>query len=221
MALMQKVFDYILKNCSIPNPESYKKCLIYRTEHFIRRLGWRVLFFLQKKNDESSDSDSDSDTPPTNYYGFPSPISPPVVPELASFETDLWRLVDSVNFTDHRSNFQKRLLFDLRNIKKCKNIVVPADKTRNYYEVKPERYEELLNNNITANYKKCDTDLAKTINNEARNLAVDINIDNYYCVQVMSNTDAFIYLKDYKPNFENNTKCRPAKPQLGKVSSKM
>ena len=39
--------------------------------------------------------------------------------------------------------------------------------------MKPERYEELLNNNITANYKKCNTDLdlANAVKSEARKLS--------------------------------------------------
>ena len=46
-----------------------------------------------------------------------------------------------------------------------------------------------------------------------------LNISNR--VDPMSKTNAFISLKDHKPDFENNPKCRlinPAKSQLGKVS---
>ena len=82
----------------------------------------------------------------------------------------MWRLIDSVKFSDYRSKFQKQLLFDVKNIKKSRNIVVPADKTRNYYEVNPRKYEEMLMNNITANYKKCDLDMANIIKRTFRTI---------------------------------------------------
>ena len=51
-------------------------------------------------------------------------------------------------------------------------------------------------------HKKCDTDLASVVNTEARKIAEDLCIDNR--VQVMSNTLAFITLKDHKHNFEKD-----------------
>ena len=99
---------------------------------------------------------------------------------------------------------------------------MPADKTRNFYEVKPEKYESLLRNNITANYRKSSVSIANDVNKEAKVLAERLEIDDR--VEVMSKTNAFITVKDHKPNFQTDTKCRlinPAKPQIGKVSSQM
>ena len=90
---------------------------------------------------------------------------------------------------------------------------MPADKTRNYYEVEPEKYETMLHNNITDNYKKCEQNETKNINREARDLARKLEIADR--VEVMSQNNAFITVKDHKPNFQTNTKCRlinPAKP---------
>ena len=67
--------------------------------------------------------------------------------------------------------------------------MVPADKTRNYYEVNPKKYEDMLRNNITVNYKKCDSDLVTTINMEAKKLSENIGIADR--VEVMSHTSAF------------------------------
>ena len=105
MELTQKVFDYSLKNCPIPHPETYLKSLIHKTEQFLKRLRWRVFFHLKEKDDLSSDEEEDDFTPPTEFYGFPSPRTPPFIPELAGFEADLWLLVDSVEFTEDRNNF--------------------------------------------------------------------------------------------------------------------
>ena len=79
-----------------------------------------------------------------------------------------------------------------------------------------------MRNNITANYKKCTSDMVADINIEASALAKSINMADR--IEGMSQTNAFILLKDHKVNFNTDTKSRlinPAKPQLGKVSSQM
>ena len=43
-------------------------------------------------------------------------------------------------------------------------------------------------------------------------------------VECLAKQSAFITIKDHKPNFENNTKCRlinPAKSEIGKISKKL
>ena len=220
MDLKRKVFDYSLKNSPIPHPEQYTKCLIHKTESFITRLRWRAIFHLQDIENESS-SDDDNDTTKT-HFGFNSPNTPSTVPELKSFEQDLWSLVDSVSFSEKRTNFQKVLQKDAGEIRKSKNIIVPADKTSNFYEVTPEKYENMVKNNITAVYKKAETNMAADINKEAKKLAKKLEIADR--VEVMSETEAFITIKDHKQNFLTDTKCRlinPAKPQIGKVSSQL
>ena len=101
-------------------------------------------------------------------------------------------------------------------------MLVPADKTSNLYEVEPEKYETLLRNNITVNYRHAEKNMADDINREARKLAVSLDIADR--VEIMSKNNAFILLKDHKSNFNTDTKCRlinPAKPEMGKVSSQM
>ena len=223
MDLKRKFFDYSLKNSPIPHPEHYMKCLIHKVEGFITRIRWRTIFHLQEvENMENPPSDDDSDTPANNHFGFPSQNSPGPVPELEGFESDLWSLVDSVRFSDKKTNFQKMLQKDAAEIRKSKNVIVPADKTSNFYEVKPEKYETMLRDNITAVYKKAESDMATDINREAKKLATTLELEDR--VEVMSESEAFITIKDHKPNFLTETKCRlinPAKPQMGKVSSQL
>ena len=64
--------------------------------------------------------------------------------------------------------------------------------------------------------------MAQDVNLEARGLAEKLKIADR--VQVMTQDNSFISIKDHKPHFQTNTKCRlinPAKPQLGKVSSQI
>ena len=58
----------------------------------------------------------------------------------------------------------------MRNIGKCKNLVVPPDKTSNFYEISVIEYGKLLINNITKDYEKCNDSTLNEINLEAKNL---------------------------------------------------
>ena len=80
-------------------------------------------------------------------------------------------------------------------------------------------YNKLLTQNVTKTYKHAQQNCFEEIEKERQNIANMLNISNR--VDPMSKTNAFISLKDHKPDFENNPKCRlinPAKSQLGKVS---
>ena len=234
MALKQKVINYSLKNCPTPSTDTYMKSLIDKTESFIRRLRWKTIFFKkaveekrkkqkQQPNDGIAADDSIEESQPDNtHFGFNSPRAPPEVEELKGFEHDLWNLVDSVEFSDIKSKFQKEIQKDVKNICKSKKMLVPADKTSNLYEVDPSKYETLLRNNITSHYKHADANMEAEVNLEARKLAEALDIADR--VEVMSKSNAFITLKDHKPNFQSDTKCRlinPAKSEMGKVSSQM
>ena len=50
-----------------------------------------------------------------------------------------------MSFSDKKTNFQKTLQKYAEEICKSKNIIVPADKTSNFYESTPEKYESMLN----------------------------------------------------------------------------
>ena len=56
-------------------------------------------------------------------------------------------------------------------IRGSNDLLIKADKTSNYYRMKPENYEELLHNNITKTYKKIDDSLATSIEKKSRNIA--------------------------------------------------
>ena len=85
-----------------------------------------------------------------------------------------------------------------------------------------DEYKELLNNNITKDYKKADDKLANDITKKDKKVATKLEIDDrVYCT---SKRESFLTIKDHKPNFMNNPKCRvlnPCKPELGKVSKQM
>ena len=84
------------------------------------------------------------------------------------------------------------------------------------------RYEKILNENITKDYRKAETNHTKSINMECKQHAVDLKIENK--MEKITERNAFISIKDHKSNFPNNIQCRlinPARNNLGKVTQRI
>ena len=128
-------FFYSLKNIPIPSPESYTAKLIEKVESLIKRMRWRAFFFLENGETEERQQE--------NHHGFKTRKCPPKVEELDEFEEDLLTMIEEVRFRNTTNRFQQRLKEDIRKIRKSRNIIVPADKTRNMYEVSEQQYEKL------------------------------------------------------------------------------
>ena len=80
-------------------------------------------------------------------------------------------------------------------------------------------YKKLLRDNVTSTYKIAEPELENHINYEAKTIAEKLNLSER--IEVIAHKDAYITIKDHKPNFENNPKCRlinPAKSNLGRIS---
>ena len=104
-------------------------------------------------------------------------------------------------------------------INSSKKAFIPADKSRNYYEMDMESHNKLYTENITKTYKKLDETIYTKINHETKLFAEKLGISEK--VKCLAKSNAFITIKDHKEDFLNNPKCRPinpAKPELGKVS---
>ena len=87
------------------------------------------------------------------------------------------------------------------------------------YGLDPKEYDKLLNNNVTKSYKKSNIKTVNEINKEANVLIGKLKINDR--VQCIAQNEAFITIKDHKPNFPNNIACRllnPCKSEIGKVS---
>ena len=98
-------------------------------------------------------------------------------------------------------------------------MIIPADKTTNYYLVDKDDYLELRNKNITKDYKKAGDKLFEETTKADLKIASELNIADR--VHITSKQDWFVNLKDHKPNFHKNPKCRlinPTKSFLGRVA---
>ncbi len=215
----QVYLNYSLKNIPIPSINSYKKKLIGKVEDVIKRMRWKAFFFLKEKSNEIDEEKTDIDT--TNY-GFKSKKCPPQIEELRPFEDDMMKMIESVQGKRAYSKFQETLRQDIRKIRNSTKMLIPADKTRNLYELDKSKYDKLLEQNITKSYKCTSETAYADINMEAKAIAEELNIDDR--MEVMAKKEAFISLKDHKENFENTLPCRlinPAKSEMGRVSKKI
>ena len=85
-------------------------------------------------------------------------------------------MVQKVEFRTTRNRFQTELLKIVRDVGKCKNLIVPSDKIANFYEVPVGEYRKLLNDNITKDQEKCNGRTLNDINLEAKNLTSNLKI---------------------------------------------
>ena len=94
-----------------------------------------------------------------------------------------------------------------------------ADKSKNMYKIKPSKYQEILRDKITDNYKIDYNDAIDQINDDTSKFASKLHIEDR--LGKFKKKDAYILFKDHKPNFENKLQSRlidPSKTELGKVS---
>ena len=205
----QANIDYSLKNIPIPSKDAYLKSLLSKTENFIQRLRWKAYFFLnpdQKKSDIKT-------------FGFKTEKSAPQVRQLVNFESDLYSVIENLEFTNCQSNFQKELKKDVKKINESKSVFILGDKSPNVYEVDPKDYDNLLHNSITTHYKKSDSETELEINREAKAIVSKLKIADR--VDKLSKNECYITLKDHKDNFQNNPKVRlinPAKTNIGQIA---
>ena len=131
-------------------------------------------------------------------------------------------LIQNVEFKKAGRNFQKELSKDALKIKESNHLLITADKTTNFYKVEPKNHNKLLEDNITKDYKKAPHSLEKDINTEDKSIASKLELADR--IDTMAKNQAFITLKDHKPNFKNKPTCRlinPTKSDIGKISKKI
>ena len=213
--MTQACFDYSLKNIPAPNSDTYLRGLIVKCEHFLQRLRWKVIHFM-------NDRDGSNQEVERNTYGFKTPKNAPQHSALTHFENDLSHLLSNLEYKESNNSFQKKLKKDVHYINRSRKLFIEADKTSNIYEVEPENYRKLMRDNVTATYTKADDEVERRINIEARELTEQLQISDR--VEKITHKNAYITLKDHKPDFDTRTKCRlinPTKSNIGKISKQM
>ena len=119
----------------------------------IKRMRWKAVQFSKNENNDSK----------TEWYVLKSLSSPRPVKELTPFENELISLVKNIKFRKVRNHFQDRLQQDLRRMKASNKTMTFADKTTNIYRLTREEYDKILNDLITATYKKYSNNRKKSM----------------------------------------------------------
>ena len=221
-------FDGSLKNIPIANKHSYQVKLFHYTNALIQKMRWRAFFYEQKVYNETinkTDNDdahlNNSKLSKINKLPFPTKRSAPVCTKLIPFESELIDLINKIGFKKSKvNNFQTDLRNKINSIKKSNKLVIFADKTNNLYKISPKNYNNLLTNNITKNYKKCDQNSVELINSRAQEILHKNNITNKR-IPKLENSHAYITVKDHKDNFPATIKCRlinTSKTHIAKIS---
>lgn len=202
-----------MKNIPLSNPRTFKKKLIEQFEKCMKRLRWKVMAFTEK--------DFGKRKLPT--YGFNTSNSPKQVDALADLENDYYNnVICKLEFRSNISKFQKDLQKDVQEILKSDQVFVHADKSTNVYTLSKDSYEKMLSDNVTKTYKKATDGIKHDIDVEARDIARKLELDDR--MDIYSEKEPFITLKDHKPNFQSKPTCRlivPSKPEMGVVSQQI
>ena len=224
MANLQKVnLPFSKKNVPEPTRREYYKKAYNAVSRLVSKMGWEV---YQVQNKERLEEQVQED-----FFGFKSHRAPP--PEctaiLKPFLKELMDLFRNLQFREStNSPFQVQLDQWLTENTKSKDILVSADKTRNFYRMKIKDYDKVVTQNVTKAYKKVTDGDVHDRNLRAKKLVVNLHekgSDLAKRVEIHSAADAFITLKDHDSEFRTSKalKCRlinPAKNEIGKISKR-
>ena len=86
-------------------------------------------------------------------------------------------MIENIKFRKVTCMFQQKLSSDVyNNTKTADKLLVPADKTSNFYKMDTQSYTELLQKNITKNYKKVPPDITNSIEAGAKTIAKKLHL---------------------------------------------
>ena len=194
-----------IKDIPLPSGNDYKHKLIERTEHLCKHITWKAFFYFNPSADGSH----------KETFGCSSCKLPPQVLAMLNFEKSLLNMIETIKFRKVKCEFQQKFSSDIyNNIMKCDTLLVPEYKTSNFYKMDTASYNDLLQKNITKTYKKVTNGTTSSI---AKKMHLDEGIN------ITAKREAFITLKDHKPNFVNNPICliNPSKTEIGRISKQL
>ena len=92
---------------------------------------------------------------------------------MVSFEKEFLDLPKNLEFRQYNNGFQKEMKDDLKKMKRnnSNKVIVAADKTRNYYKCDLPKYEKMVTENISKEYKKANETELNEVNQKAAEIA--------------------------------------------------
>ena len=192
--------------------------MIEKTEDLICRMRWKAYFFL---NPEAKTNQAQKKT-----FGLKSNNSPPAIGEMKEFEDNMLRLVSEIKFKESQKqgDFQKKLTSDFKNIiKGSKEMLIKLTKSPTFTIWSQKNTANYYTTTFSATtYRKIDDKVVMGLEKKSKSIAENLGLDDR--IEKTAKKEPFITLKDHKPNFDSNPKCRlinPTKTEIGKVSKQM
>ena len=74
----------------------------------------------------------------------------------------------------------------------------------------PFSYGKLIKENVTKTYKKSNDELVRELDGQSARIAERLKLDDR--IEKLAMKEAFITLKDHKPNFSDHPTCRLINP---------
>ena len=212
---MEKLqFDYSYKNIPIPPERNFKLQLIEIIKLVIKRMRWKAHFYNEKRNIKENETQTIPKT-----YGLKFLNCPPQVKEWIQVERDLLDRMKALKFRKTRSHFQRRLKDGINTIHNTDTTLTFVDKTSNVYKFKKTQNKKMLNDSITAAYKRASDNIHNKIKTDGKKIMKDKDILNQ--MLTIGKNECFITLKHPKPNFKNKPQVRlinPAKNEIDRIS---
>ena len=102
----------------------------------------------------------------------------PKIKELQWLEDAMYDLVRNIKFKKYSNEFQRKLKDDRMKIMNETKVIVPADKSANFYKVEKEDYDNLISKEIHKLYKKATTEEVNKIKTEHTAIVKNLEIDD-------------------------------------------
>ena len=109
---------------------------------------------------------------------------------------------------------------DKTEILRSDSVIVQADKSSNmWYKMSVNEYNKKLKDNISRDYRKASRSDVDEVTKEAAAIARTYDLDDR--IDIPTEDEAFITIKDHKDSFPSRVECRlinPAKNSIGAIS---
>ena len=201
-------FKHSTKDIPVPSRKQVCNMAINSAEKFIYNTRWAVANYLQPFQHSGKET-----------YDFKTTKNPEKISSLVPFENDILNLVSNLEFRHVDNKYQKKLRSEIDTIVNDDELFVSADKTSNFFKMKPNDYNKLALKEVNDDYKKANKTTVKKINDAHKKVVRKLELTDR--VFKTTERESFITLKDHKPNFVNSPTCRlidPTKCEIGRIS---
>ena len=168
---------YSMKNIPIPSKTEYMKKLIAQMEKVVKNMRWKALFYLKEDENYKEKVEEIECYAKEEKYGFKSVRKPYAIKEMEPFEKEFYGMAKNMEFIKDikLDDFQKEMKEDLSEMSRLDKVIVAADKSRNFYTCDVPEYRNLVNQNITKEYKKSTQEAVDDNDKKSGEIAVKLS----------------------------------------------